>query len=74
MSAGTLQFYSNYETLPTLLINEEDSSPITPTPIMYTNINMTNTANDGYYSNGVNWWQVTGGIGLITDTGVCPVG
>ena len=48
--------------------------PLIPAPKMYTNINMSNTANNGYYSNGVNWWQVTGGIGLITDTGVCPVG
>jgi hypothetical protein len=73
MSAGTTQFYSNYDLLPTVLINEEDSSPITPTPIMYTNINMTSTANNGYYSNSIRWWRVTGGAGVITETGVCPI-
>lgn len=73
MSAGTLQFYSNYDTLPTVLINEEDSSPIIPTPIIYTNVNMTSTANNGYYSNGINWWRVTGDVGVITQTGVCPI-
>ena len=73
MSAGTLQFYSNYETLPTALF-DDDMNPLSPTPIMYTNINMTSTANNGYYSNGVNWWRVTDGVGVITETGDCPVG
>jgi hypothetical protein len=73
MSAGTQQFYSNYSTLPTVLF-DDNMDPLVPAPKMYTNINMSNTANNGYYSDGTYWWQVTGGIGLITDTGVCPVG
>jgi len=70
MSAGTLQFYSNYSTLPTVLF-DDNMDPLVPSPKMFTDINMNNPANSGYYSDGVNWWQVTGGVGMITNTGTC---
>ena len=29
---------------------------------------------DGYYSDGTTWWQVTGGSGIISDSGLCSGG
>jgi hypothetical protein len=73
MSLGTQQFYSNYDLLPTVLF-DDNMNPLSPTPILYTDINMAYPVSNGYYSNGTNWWRVTDGYGVITETGVCPVG
>jgi hypothetical protein len=35
---------------------------------LYDDNTLTTPAGDGYYSNGVAWWQITGGAGLITAT------
>jgi hypothetical protein len=35
---------------------------------LYDDNTLTTPSSDGYYSNGVAWWQITGGAGLITAT------
>ena len=35
---------------------------------LYTDNNLTTLASNGFYSDGVAWWQITGGAGLITAT------
>ena len=35
---------------------------------LYTDSNLTTPASNGFYSDGVAWWQITGGAGLITGT------
>jgi hypothetical protein len=47
--------------------------PIEIGEILYTNAIFTQTAPDGYYSNGTNWYRVTGGAGEVTtiDNGGC---
>jgi hypothetical protein len=35
---------------------------------LYTDNNLTTPASNGFYSDGVAWWQITGGAGLITST------
>ena len=35
---------------------------------LYTDNNLTTPASNGFYSDGVAWWQITGGAGLITAT------
>jgi hypothetical protein len=35
---------------------------------LYTDSNLTTPASNGFYSDGVAWWQITGGAGLITAT------
>jgi hypothetical protein len=35
---------------------------------LYNDNTLTTPAADGYYSNGVAWWEITGGAGLITST------
>jgi hypothetical protein len=35
---------------------------------LYNNNTLTTPASNGFYSNGVAWWQITGGAGLITAT------
>ena len=38
---------------------------------LYSDINMTSTKTNGYYSDGTYWYHVTGGSGRITDAGAC---
>jgi hypothetical protein len=33
---------------------------------LYTDSTLTTKVTNGYYSNGISWYQVTGGLGLIT--------
>jgi hypothetical protein len=57
-SGATNSYYSAYVDRPQPNISEylyDDNTLITPSA-------------DGYYSNGVAWWQITGGAGLITAT------
>ncbi len=35
---------------------------------LYNDNTLTTPSGDGYYSNGVAWWEITGGAGLITST------
>jgi len=51
-------YYSAYVDRPQPNINE----------YLYTDDNLTTPASDGFYSDGVAWWQITGGAGLITAT------
>ena len=38
---------------------------------LYTNQTLTTLVADGFYSNGVNWWRVRFGTGVINSTGSC---
>ena len=38
---------------------------------LYSNSSLTTTVPNGYYSNGTNWYQVTGGSGVISAGGLC---
>ena len=74
-------------TIPQTACNNFTTSPITvyaqpgdgPGPnigeTLYTDQGLTTTVADGYYSNGVAWYQVTGGSGLVTsvDPNGCSV-
>ena len=51
-------YYSAYVDRPQPNINE----------YLYNDNSLTTPAADGYYSNGVAWWEITGGAGLITST------
>jgi hypothetical protein len=51
-------YYSAYVDRPQPNINE----------YLYNDNTLTTPAADGYYSNGVAWWEITGGTGLITAT------
>jgi len=41
-------------------------APIELGEILYTNAILTTTAPDGYYSDGTNWYEVSGGVGEVT--------
>jgi hypothetical protein len=51
-------YYSAYVDRPQPNINE----------FLYDDNTLTTPSADGYYSNGVAWWQITGGAGLVTST------
>jgi hypothetical protein len=57
-SASTNSYYSAYVDRPQPNIGE----------YLYDDNTLTTPSGDGYYSNGVAWWQITGGLGLITAT------
>jgi hypothetical protein len=57
-SATPQGYYSAYVDRPQPNIDE----------YLYTDNNLTTPASNGFYSDGVAWWQITGGAGLITGT------
>ena len=57
-SATPQGYYSAYVDRPQPNIDE----------YLYTDSNLTTPASNGFYSDGVAWWQITGGAGLITGT------
>jgi len=57
-SATPQGYYSAYDDRPQPNIGE----------YLYTDSNLTTPASNGFYSDGVAWWQITGGAGLITGT------
>ena len=57
-SATPQGYYSEYVDRPQPNIGE----------YLYTDSNLTTPASNGFYSDGVAWWQITGGAGLITAT------
>jgi len=57
-SATPQGYYSAYVNRPQPNIGE----------YLYTDSNLTTPASNGFYSDGVAWWQITGGAGLITGT------
>jgi hypothetical protein len=57
-SGATNPYYSAYVDRPQPNISE----------YLYDDNTLTTPSADGYYSNGVAWWQITGGAGLITAT------
>ena len=57
-SATPQGYYSEYVDRPQPNIGE----------YLYSDSNLTTPASNGFYSDGVAWWQITGGAGLITGT------
>jgi len=58
---------SNYSTSPTTYYSAPGDGP-SPNigEVLYTDSGLTTTVPNGYYSNGVAWYLVTGGAGVIT--------
>jgi hypothetical protein len=71
MSAGLLEMYSNVSDLSNIAqqITPFDFLDTNPT-YLYSDINMTSTKVNGYYSDGTYWYRVLG-AGRIIDAGVC---
>lgn len=60
---------SDYYVSPTNFYSAPDEGPGPNLgETLYTDSGLTTTAPDGYYSNGVAWYQVTGGAGVITSS------
>jgi len=72
MAAGTQPMYSNAGDLSNIA---QQLSPseflIDNATYLYSDINMTITKQNGYYSDGTYWYRVTGYGGRITDAGTC---
>jgi hypothetical protein len=72
MAAGTQPMYSNMGDLSNIATMLIPSEFLIDNPTyLYSDINMTITKQNGYYSDGTYWYHVTGGLGRITDAGNC---
>ena len=74
MAAGTTQMYSNanessLESVANSSQPETDLSELEY--FLYSDLYMTTTKNNGYYSDGTYWYYVSGGSGRITNAGKC---
>jgi hypothetical protein len=64
---------SNYPTIDTNIYYAAPGSPLTPTVgvIIYTDGALTTPAPDGFYSNGVNYWNTSAGAGNLQNEISC---
>jgi hypothetical protein len=72
MPAGVTAMYSNINDLSSIAIQLDPNSFLANNPCyLYSNIDMTQTKSNGYYSDGNYWYRVTGNSGRITEAGSC---
>ena len=73
MSAGLLPMYSNVSDLSNIAQQITPSDFLFDNPTyLYSDINMTSTKINGYYSDGTYWYRVLG-VGRIVDAGLCNI-